>query len=335
MLKKTLSIVKYVVPIIVAAVLLFFAFRNVDFAEFIEKVEKVDYSWVIFSIVLSLVAYYARAYRWNILLKPSGYKNLSIWRTGNAVMIGYLANLALPRLGEITRCGMLKRSDDVPVSTSLGTVISERIIDFLTLLVLIGVALIVEYEIFLQFLNELFSKFVDAESLGWKLAIGLAVLAVVLLGGWLLMRLAGPKVKAFIRELYEGVLSLRKIENLSGFIVSTLVLWVVYYFMSYVIVFSLPETAHLDGMVGIMLLVTGGIALALPVQGGFGTYHTLVSVMLALYAVETTTGVFLATVLHTSQVVAIAIFGGIALLATVLKTKSKKSEANDSHEATA
>ncbi len=113
--------------------------------------------------------------------------------------------------------------------------------------------------------------------------------------------------------MYEGVLSLKNIKNVPGFIISTIVLWVVYYYMSYIIVFSLPETAHLGWMVGVMLLVTGGIALAIPVQGGFGTYHTLISVMLSLYAVDPTTGVFLATLLHTSQVVAVAIFGAIAL----------------------
>jgi glycosyltransferase 2 family protein len=93
--------------------------------------------------------------------------------------------------------------------------------------------------------------------------------------------------------------------------------------MSYLIVFSLPETSHLGWMVGVMLLVTGGIALAIPVQGGFGTYHTLISVMLSLYAVDPTTGIFLATLLHTSQVVAVAVFGSLALLlAFVFKPKA-------------
>ena len=314
MVKNALVVLKYSASLLLAVVLLYFAFRNVDFAQFMAKAQTVDYSWVVASIGLSLVAYYARAYRWNILLKPMGYPHLSNVRTTSAVLIGYLANLAFPRLGEITRCGMLKRSDDVPVSSGLGTVITERIIDLFSLLVLICFALVAQYDVLLAFLEQLFTRFVDVGSLAKKAGIAAGILIVLIVIVIVLARTAGPKIRNFIKGLYEGVLSLKKIENIPGFILSTIVLWVVYYYMSYIIVFSLPETAHLGWMVGIMLLVTGGIALAIPVQGGFGTYHTLISVMLSLYAVDPTTGVFLATLLHTSQVVAVAVFGAIALL---------------------
>ena len=314
MVKNALVVLKYSASLLLAVVLLYFAFRNVDFAQFMAKAQTVDYSWVVASIGLSLVAYYARAYRWNILLKPMGYPYLSNVRTTSAVLIGYLANLAFPRLGEITRCGMLKRSDDVPVSSGLGTVITERIIDLFSLLLLICFALVAQYDVLLAFLEQLFTRFVDVGSLAKKAGIAAGILIVLIVIVIVLARTAGPKIRNFIKGLYEGVLSLKNIENIPGFILSTIVLWVVYYYMSYIIVFSLPETAHLGWMVGIMLLVTGGIALAIPVQGGFGTYHTLISVMLSLYAVDPTTGVFLATLLHTSQVVAVAVFGAIALL---------------------
>lgn len=333
--KGVASVLKYVGSLFLAALLLFFAFRNVEWNDFLEKAKNVDYTWVVISIFLSLIAYIARAYRWNILLKPLGYNNLSTVRTTVAVLIGYLANLAFPRLGEITRCGILNRSDRVTVSSGIGTVITERIIDVLTLFLLIIVTLILEYERFIKFLRELFGFSSDENIIGtsvddnffFKLGIGLLVLLIVIIGLFFIAKKGGGKVTAFISELYQGLISLRKIDNLTGFIISTIVLWVVYYLMSYIIIFSLPETTHLDLMVGVMLLVTGGIALAIPVQGGFGTYHTLISAMLSLYAVERTTGVFLATLLHTSQVVAVAIFGGIALIASLfLKSKEVKEE---------
>jgi glycosyltransferase 2 family protein len=158
MIKKAVSILKYSVSLLLAVALLYFAFRNVDFAEFMAKAKTVDYFWVIISIALSLSAYYVRAYRWNILLKPMGYTNLTNVRTTSAVLIGYLANLAFPRLGEITRCGMLKKSDGVPVSTSLGTVITERIIDVISLLVLMLFTLITQYDVLLKFLEQLFTE---------------------------------------------------------------------------------------------------------------------------------------------------------------------------------
>lgn len=329
--QKALSIIKYSLSLGIAIALLYFAFRNIEFSEFMEKAQQVDYTWVILSILLSLVGYYARAYRWNILMKPLGFPGLNVNRTILAVLVGYLANMAFPRLGEVTRCGMMKRSDDVPISVSLGTVITERIIDLLSLIVLIIASLGLEYDRLMTFLVGTFSG-VDPEGLLLKLIIGAIVggVTIVVIGYVLFQR--NERVRAFIKELIRGILSLREIDNLWGFILSTLVLWVVYYFMSYIIVFSMPETAYLSWSVGIMLLVVGGIALALPVQGGIGTYHAFVGGMLVLYAVENTTGVFLATLLHTSQIIAVAVFGGLALIISFFIQKRKASEADLSED---
>lgn len=326
MVKKTIAVLKYVISLGLAILLLYLAFKNIDFAEFWKKAQTVDYTWVIISIAISILSYWARAYRWNILLKPLGYAELSAYRTSLAVLVGYLANLAFPRLGEITRCGMLKRSDNVPVSSSLGTVISERLIDMVTLMFLIVLLLFVEYERFVSFLTDTFSGLETIDGIVWKAALLLIGLVVVLFLGFFLLFKKSLRVREFVRQLVAGILSLRRIENIPGFLISTVVLWVTYFFMSYIIVFSIPETSHLGWMAGIMLLVTGGIALAVPVQGGIGTYHAFVSSMLVLYSIEKTTGVFLATLLHTSQIIAIAVFGGIALLLSMFL---KKRNAND------
>ena len=129
----------------------------------------------------------------------------------------------------------------------------------------------------------------------------------------------GELVKGFL----DGLLSLKQIKNPIGFVLSTLILWVVYYLMSYIIVFSLPETSHLGLGVGFMLLVTGGIAMSIPVQSGFGTYHGMIAGMLFLYGIDETTGIFLATLLHTSQIIAVALFGAIALLISFTIRKNK------------
>lgn len=325
-MKKAISVLKYVLSLALAIVLLYLAFRNIDFAEFIAKSREVDYSYVIISIGLSLLSYYARAYRWNILLKPLGYTHLNIHRTSLAILVGYLANLAFPRLGEVTRCGMMKRSDDVPVSASLGTVITERIIDLLTLILLILIVLLTQYDLFVGFIADVFQDLGDIEGLMWKSGLIMLGGGLLLFGLLFLLYQKFPKVQIFIKELVRGLISLKSIENIWGFVISTLVLWITYYFMSYIIVFSIPETAGLSWGVGLMLLVTGGIALAIPVQGGIGTYHALVSAMLVLYSVEKTTGVFLATLLHTSQIVAIAVFGGIALIISVFINRRKANE---------
>ncbi|WP_420576117.1 lysylphosphatidylglycerol synthase transmembrane domain-containing protein [Ekhidna sp.] len=328
MSKSLIILLKVLISIGLAGLLLYLVFRNIEWVEFWERTKTVDYSWVIASIALSVVAYVARAYRWNILLEPLGYK-LRTSRTTLAVLVGYLANLALPRLGEITRCGILKRNDNVAVPSALGSVVTERIIDVFTLLLLILVSLIVESERLFTFLT---TAYQDLQIPNYVVVIVIIVLILGMTGLIFFIRrqdkLKG-KLAALIKGFIEGLLSLKDIKRPIGFLVSTAILWVVYYLMSYIIFFSLPETSHLGLGAGFMLLITGGIALSLPVQSGFGTYHGMVAGMLLLYSIDETTGVFLATLLHTSQIMAIALFGSIALIISfIIRRRTAKKETN-------
>ncbi len=312
-MKILLRVTKVLVPFALAAVILYLVFRNVDFAEFFSNLSQVNYWWVFLSIILSIVAYLARAYRWNILLRPVGY-HVKIYPATLIILVAYLANLALPRVGELIRCSLLKRYESIPINVSLGTVISERIADVLGLLILLVAALLLEFDILTGFLMSAldieFGKLIPLFA-GAFLIAGMAVLAMVIL--WRTGRLP-EKVKNFLIGMRDGMISVTRLENKMGFVVSTAVLWIVYYLMSYTIIFSLPATSHLDMTAGLMLLVVGGIAIALPVQSGFGTYHAMVAGLLLIYEIEETTGLFLATLLHTSQIVSIAFFGIFALI---------------------
>lgn len=329
MSSKITGFLRFTIPLLLAVLLLYFAFRNIELADFIAKTKEVNFIWVIASIILSLISYIARAYRWNILLKPLNY-HPTTFRTTLSVLVGYLANLAFPRLGEVTRCAILKRTDNVPLSTSFGTVISERIIDALTLLSLVGMSFILEYDLILRFLKETLESYnLDFTNILIGL-IGLIILGIlVFIFFYIRENKYSVKVREFLRDLYEGIISIRRLDNFWGFVAASLVMWITYYLMAYLIVFSLEETSFLSISAGFMLLVTGGIALALPVQGGIGTYHAMVTAMLSLYGIQKTTGLFLATLLHTSQLLAIAVFGGLALLATVIISKKKKGESNE------
>lgn len=314
---KFLAILKVLISIGLAFLLLYLVFKNIEWVAFWEKAQSVEYTWVIVSILLSIVAYVARAYRWNLLLAPLGYQ-LKTSRTTLAVLIGYMANLALPRLGEITRCGILNRNDKVAMPAAFGTVVAERIVDFLSLLFMIFLSLILESERLLTFLKDAYHDLVIPGYLVFILVgIGVISLFVLIYLFNSRHRLKG-KFAEIIQGFIQGLISLKNVKNLPGFILSTVTLWVVYYLMSYIIIFSLPETSHLGLGAGFMLLVTGGIAISIPVQSGFGTYHGMIAGMLLLYGIDTTTGVFLATLLHTSQIVAIALFGSIALFISFL-----------------
>jgi len=322
MSKRLASLLKILIGIILSGVLLYLVFKNIDWSEFWAKAKVTDLSWVIYSILLSIIAYVARAYRWNILLEPLGYR-LKTSRTTLAVLVGYLANLAIPRLGEITRCGILKRNDNVPMPQSIGSVVTERIIDFLTLVILFIISLIIEYDRIIAFL---FSAYQDLNIPTYLLYFIPIVLLLGMMTFYFFIKKKDSMKGKFIElinSFLQGLLSLKEIKRTTGFFLSTILLWVVYYLMSYIIIFSIPETSHLGLEVGFMLLVTGGIAISIPVQSGFGTYHGMIAGMLFLYGIDKTTGLFLATLLHTSQIVAVAIFGSLALVITSIIQKKR------------
>ncbi len=321
MSKTILNFLKITISIGLAVLLLYLVFQNVEWVDFWERAKSVNYTWVLISILLSIVAYLARAYRWNILLEPLGY-DLKTSRTMLAVLIGYLANLALPRLGEITRCGVLNRNDRVAVPAALGSVVTERIIDALTLLVLILISLVIESERLFTFLQTAYQD-LNIPGYVYVIVIGIGLVGLLLLIIFIKRqdKFEG-KLAELIKGFVAGLVSLKDIKRPLGFLISTVVLWVVYFLMSYIIVFSLPETSHLGVGAGLLLLITGGIALSLPVQSGFGTYHGMIAGMLLLYSIEETTGIFLATLLHTSQIVAVAIFGSIAVIISFLTRRN-------------
>jgi len=330
---KKISFLKFSASLLIAIVLFYFAFRRVDLSEFFSKAAHVNYGWVGASILIAMGSHWLRAFRWNLMLRPLGFQ-VTQFHTFVAVMTGYLANLAFPRLGEVTRCGVLKKNDGVPVSIGFGTVITERMIDVLILASLIFADFVIEfdkvYEYFMGVLN--FGRFGDLRLL--FLGFGLAIFTGILMTVWFFRKMNSmdftnpylQKVKKFIIEMRDGLFVLKKLENLPGFIISTIGIWTAYYMMSYVIFFAIDDTDSLGFGAGLSVLAAASVAMVIPVQGGIGAYHFLVSGVLVLYGIESTTGLFFATLLHTSQVIFVLIFGGLSVLATVFISRQKKRQ---------
>ena len=318
-MSKTLSTIqKVILSIALAGLILYFVFSKIDFQSFIEKAEQVDYSWVVLSMFISLFGYILRAYRWKLQLAPLNFKPTT-YRMFLAVMSGYLTNLLIPRLGEVTRCGVLLKSDKIPISISFGSVITERIIDVLMLGLILLAAMFLQSEQVALFFDQTLDY-----NFNWSFILMSAGLFIGI-GTWVFFKYVYPsktKIGEFSRGIIEGLISLRNVQ-ISKFLISTLLIWVIYYLMSYLVVFALPETAHLTWEVGFTILVAGVIAFVLPVQSGFGTFHALVSAMLILYGIDETTSVFFATLLHSSQLLAIIVYG---LFAGILSIFVKDNE---------
>ncbi len=331
------NIIKYTVSLLIAGGLLWYVFRDIDAATLLSRLAEVRYGWVLLAALIFLLSYITRSYRWNVLLKPLGYRHLTVFRTLVAVAIGYFANLLVPRMGEVTRCGVLKRLDDVPVTTSLGTVVAERIIDLLSLLLATTFLFIAEFDRLSGFITSFASDKVDnvGESLFAVYLLGGAVVLLLLLfylfgRVWkekLKRNLTFQKVRTFMREVGRGLSSVRRIENQPGFWVSTVLLWICYFLMSYVVFFALPETENLTPWAGVAVLVMGSFGMAAPVQGGFGTFHALVSGVLVLYGISESDGVLFATLVHGLQTLSFIVLGAIAfVLASVLPPRRVETD---------
>jgi uncharacterized protein (TIRG00374 family) len=335
---KVRQVLSYSLSLILAGVLLWFVFRNIELEYMLERLRDVRYEFIGASLVLAILSNILRAYRWNLLFRPLGYTRLSVYRTFLAVMVGYLANLAFPRMGEVSKCGALVKTDRVPLTLSIGTVVAERIVDLLSLVVVLGATFLIEFgrlrDIFLSLFQEKLAGFEQFAAAG----ILLAVLIPALIFGFYLFLRSGAssglrqsafylKVRGFLRELFEGLGSIRKLDNQKGFWLSSVLIWLCYFLMSYIVFFALDETSGLGLGAGLAVLAMGSIGMATPVQGGIGAFHLLVASTLALYGIAETDGKLFATVLHTSQMLFYVVAGSVSLLLVAFITKKDDKKA--------
>ena len=312
-----MSFLKFSLPLFLGLLLLFYAFKNIQLDYFLSKLNQTRYGWVIGSIMLSFLAYLTRAFRWQLLLSAADQK-ISTFRLTLAVYVGYLSNLAVPRLGEVIRCAVLKKMNQIPVSISIGTVVIERIIDSLVLLFFLILALLLEFDLIITYFEDIFNTFPIA--LNGIIYASFTLLAISTIIFLIVLRTHtnfSQRIKKIASEIIKGILTITSIRKKYTFVMATVVIWLTYFLMSYMMFFALKETSNLTLNAGFMILVSGGIALALPVQGGIGAYHAMIAMMLSLYGIENTIGLFLATLLHSSQVLSVIIFGGISLVITL------------------
>ncbi|BDD07677.1 dolichol-P-glucose synthetase [Fulvitalea axinellae] len=339
-MKKATSVLKYLAMLGVAVFLLTYALKGYPLESLLHDMGAVDYRWILLSIALAMTSHWLRAYRWNILLRPLGYQNLNSFRTLLCVMSGYLANLAVPRMGEVTKCGALRKTDEVPMTTSLGSVVTERFIDLICLLISLTLTFLVERNRLKDFSENFIREKMSGLApllpyLYWIAAIGF----VVALGGLFFFWKNKKKLRKYplfgkaehiVRQVVDGLLSFRKMKNVPGFLISTTLIWVLYFLMTYVVFFAIPETSSLSWGAGLAAFAFGGIAMTAPVSGGIGTYHLIVSAILMLYGVNHQSALLYATVMHAAQTVMTIFFGGIGLFGSIFISKRKKHE-QDKH----
>ncbi len=256
----------------------------------IEDFKGLRYPWILGIFAAFTFSNVIRALRWNMLLKSLGRTP----RTVNSfltIMLGYFANLGFPRLGEVLRPVTMARYEKVSVEKVLGTIVVDRAIDVLSLLIMVGIAFLLEFDTLWGYLSENMGSRTSNGLLSDPFIIGLGMLALTGLSSLLFFRKKIQSSKFYLKIIHvlkgfwDGILSIKNLENPGLFVIYSILIWVAYYFMFYMYLPAFGPTAHLGFLAALMVFVFGTFGILVPSPGGMGSYHFLVIAALALYGV--------------------------------------------------
>jgi len=336
-LKKTvIQSLKFLAFLVLGLLILWLAFRSVDFRKLLSGLKEAKYIYLIFAIIFATLAYISRARRWVLLIHPLGYRPKLI-NSFYAMMTGYLANLALPRIGEISKCVALGRKENIPVDKLIGTVVIERTIDFVSLLVITIVMIFVEKGILGPFLYDyiympIHQKLIAVFGSTWIFWLLMFVIGCITLYIMYRVRNRLREIRFFAKffdaakGVIHGLKTITSLQRKWEFIFHTFFIWINYALMTWVVVFAIESTSHLDFADGMFLLVIGGVAMVAPVQSGLGVFHYIISRGLnVIYGISLEDGLVYALLTHESQLVFGAIVGIWSFYSLLRKSPGKKT----------
>lgn len=308
-LKKAL---KYIISLSIAAVLLWFSFRDVEWAGFVEGVKACRWEFILLSMAAGAFAFWLRGLRWRQLLLPIDPQTTRL-TTFNAVNIGNVSNFVFPRIGEFVRCGVITRRTTATYDKVLGTVVLERSWELLVMLLMLAVVIIGGFERFgTFFLDEIWVPMSQKFNMWRVVVIALAAVSIAVYLIWKFRDRNAfcAKVSGVIKGVLQGFSSCLRMERKWLFFAYTALIWMTYWLMAACTMWSAPFLGHLDIVDALFLSLVGGLGFAVPVPGGIGAFHFVIGLTLStLYDVPMETGIVYATVSHTSQAITQILFG--------------------------
>jgi uncharacterized protein (TIRG00374 family) len=319
--KKTLQ---FVLLFTLTVLLLWLSFRGINWTELRNSVATANYTWVIAGVLIGIVAYFVRAWRWRLLIEPLGGKP-SVRKIYRAVIIGYLANFVFPRLGEVARCGALAKSSGIPFDKLVGTVVTERLFDLICLILLIITGIVIYADTFGQFLQNAAGDMLANIHLSAVFAVATSGLAAVVAGLFFLFKYKKnnhlvQKILRFLHGIVEGLTSFVRMQRRWEFLVSTLMLWGLYWVMSWVVLYAVPSWSHLTIADGLLVMLLGSLGIVAPTNGGLGSFHAILRYgMPVLFGVSEADALSYAVLSHESQAIFIVILGLIAYILVFVK----------------
>ena len=300
-------VLKIITPIFIGIFCIYYSFSKIDFFEVKNYFFKINYNWVIAGIFLGALSHISRSYRWKLLLQPLGFK-LGIINSILSVFSAYLINYTIPRAGDVARGKIISDYEKIPFEKCIGTIIAERIVDVICIIILILISLIIEYDKVSDSLNKIFQNF-DVES---NIIAVLTFFTIVIFIYKFLKKLLFKRFKNFMAGLKDGLIVIFKMKNKLEFLTHTIFIWVLYVLMFY---FTSKAFADLIDLSFYKIMVSFTLA-ALSIifsNGGIGIYPLAVEESLGWYGIDSVTGLAFGWVSWLSQTLMVIIFGGLSL----------------------
>lgn len=310
--KKTSKTLWYVVFLALGVALLWFSFRNIDLSQLWTDIKGAKYSWMLLSLACLAISLYFRALRWNIQIEALGYKTRAS-STYGAVLIAYLANCIFPRLGEVVRCSVLKRKENIPFDKTLGSVISERIIDLLVLFGLAFLVIVFQWKLLGSLITSWMVPLVNKLINNVLLGIIVIVAGIVFIIFLVKIIRKNKKIASLWHGFIDGIKSVVTMKKKWRFILYTLAVWGFYVLMTWLPFYMLAETSHLGVVEAVTLLGIATMGIVAPVPGGIGTYHFIAITLLSgFYGISEQVAGSFAAINHGSQMIFYLITGILA-----------------------
>ncbi len=305
-------LLKIAMPLLLGGTILYWMYRDFDFhtvGHFM--LHEMDWTWMLLSFPFGILAQMMRGWRWKQTLEPMAPVRTSVCH--NSIFLSYAVSLIIPRIGEFTRCGVLKRWEGMSFSKALGTVVTERAVDTIVVMLYSGLILLFEMSVFGTFFRKTgtsMDHILSSFSLtGWLVTIACGVAALLLLHLLLNKLSIYNKVKTTLSGIWEGVLSLRGIHNLPLYLFFSIGIWVCYFLHFYLTFFCFDFTEDLGIGCALVSFVVANFAVIVPTPNGAGPWHFAIKTMLILYGVQDEQALFFVLIVHTVQTLLVVVLG--------------------------
>ena len=322
--KKALQVV---FPLLLGAFILVWVYRDFNFQRVGEMLTGgMDYGWIGISLVFGVFANLFRGWRWKLALEPLD-EHPKTAHCVYAIFISYASNLVIPRVGEVSRCGVLSKYDGVSFSKSLGTVVSERMIDTLCVGLITGLVLLSQMPVFATFFAETgtnMGRYAEVLTSGHFYLILTCIVAILVLGFFLVRNITlFAKLKGILQNVWQGIVALKDIRNIPLYVLYTLGIWVCYFLEFYLAFYAFDFSSDLGITAGLVMFVVGTLAVIVPTPNGAGPWHFAVMTMMMLYGVGKEDAGIFALLVHGIQTFLLILLGIYGLSALPFTNKNK------------